>query len=82
MDQLVNQISQQTGIPQTQTRQVVMMVVDYLKGRLPGPVAQQLDSALGGQAMGGQGTGGMFGQTQQGMGGIGDMMGQSRPQNP
>jgi hypothetical protein len=81
MDQLVNQITQQTGLPQNQARQTVQMVVDYLKGRLPGPMAQQLDTVIGGQ-MGGQGTGGMFGQTQQSMGGYGDMMGQPRTPTP
>ena len=75
MDQLVNQISQQTGIPQDQARQAVQMVVGYLKGRLPAPVGQQLDSVLGGQGMGG----GMFGQTQQAAGDLGDLMGQTRP---
>jgi hypothetical protein len=74
MDQLVNQISQQTGIPQDRARQAVQMTVDFLKGKLPAPVAQQLDSAMGGQGMGG----GMFGQTQQ-PGGLGDTMGQPRP---
>ncbi len=73
MDQLINQITQRTGISPTQAQQAVQMVVGFLKDKLPGPVASQLDGVMSGQGMGG-----MPGQAQQqqGMGGLGGMFGQ------
>lgn len=69
MDELVNQVSQRTGLPPDQARQAVLAVVDALKSKLPGPIASQIDGVLGGgqakpgdiagQALGG--LGGMFG---------------------
>jgi hypothetical protein len=77
MDQLVNLITQQTGLPPDKARQTVQMVVGFIKGKLPPQIASQVDNALMVQ-----GTGGIPGQPQQGMGGIGDMFGQgqTRPQ--
>jgi hypothetical protein len=79
MDQLVNQIAQQTGIPQDKARQAVQMVVGFLKGKLPAPVGSQLDSALGGQ-----GSTGMTGQMSQAPGALGGIFGQDQhpPRNP
>lgn len=57
MQQLINQVTQRTGIPEDKARAAVDTVVGYLKQHLPGPVASQLDSAVSGQA--GQGTGGL-----------------------
>lgn len=73
MDQLINQITQRTGISQAQAQQATQMVVGFLKNKLPAPVASQIDGVLSGQGMGG-----MPGQAQQqqGMGGLGDMFGQ------
>jgi hypothetical protein len=55
MQQLINQVTQRTGIPEDKARAAVDTVVGYLKQHLPGPVASQLDNAVSGQA--GQGTG-------------------------
>jgi uncharacterized protein (DUF2267 family) len=79
MDQLINQIVQRTGISQDQAQKAVEVVLNFAKGRLPAPIASQLESALTGQSggMGGmanqmqQGMGGMANQAQQGMGGMG-----------
>ena len=57
MQQLINQVTQRTGIPEDKARAAVDTVVGYLKQHLPGPVASQLDGAVSGQA--GQGTGGL-----------------------
>ena len=35
MDQLINQIAQQTGISQSQAQKAVQMVLSFAKGRLP-----------------------------------------------
>jgi hypothetical protein len=55
MQQLINQVTQRTGIPEDKARAAVDTVVGYLKEHLPGPVASQLDSAVSGQAQGGAG---------------------------
>ena len=46
MDELVNQVVQKTGISQDQANQAVQTVIGYLKNKLPGPVASQLDNVL------------------------------------
>jgi hypothetical protein len=70
VDELVNQVVQKTGISQSQATQAVQTVVGYLKGKLPGPIASQLDGILSGQSS----TGGIAGQAGQALGGLGDTM--------
>lgn len=76
MDELVNQVVQKTGISQDQARQAVQVVLGFVKDKLPGPVASQVDNLMGGQAgqsgsggpdLGniGNSIGGMFGGNQQ-----------------
>lgn len=67
MDELVNLVVQKTGISQDQARQAVTVVLDYLKQKLPAPIASQVDSVLGAGGSGGLGgvagaLGGMFGK--------------------
>jgi hypothetical protein len=73
MDELIAQVSQRTGLPPEQARLAATAVLEFLKGRLPAPLASHLDQfvggspAAGGQAAGGladlaQGLGGMFGK--------------------
>jgi len=62
MDELVKLVVAQTGIPEDKARMAVDLVVQHLKGRLPAPLASQLESVLGG---GGSALGG----------GLGDMLG-------
>lgn len=50
MQQLIQQVSQRTGIPEDKARAAVDTVVGYLKERLPGPLASQLDNAVSGQS--------------------------------
>jgi hypothetical protein len=57
MQQLINQVTQRTGIPEDKARAAVDTVVGYLKEHLPGPVASQLDSAVSGQGAQGQAAG-------------------------
>ncbi len=72
MDQLVQQITQRTGISENQARQAVQMVGNFLKQRLPGPMASQVDNVLGPQSSGGQSSGGFMGQVKEHLGNIGD----------
>jgi hypothetical protein len=70
VDELINQVTQKTGISQDQARGAVQTVVGYLKGKLPPPVAGQLDNILGAQG-GGQSSGGMIDQAKGMLGGLG-----------
>jgi uncharacterized protein (DUF2267 family) len=70
MQELIQQVAQRTGIPEDKAQVVVDTVVGYLKERLPGPMAAQLDNAVSGQS-GEQGGGtmgaakGLFGGNKQ-----------------
>ncbi len=61
MDELVKQVTQKAGISEDQARKAVETVLGYLKGKLPGPIAGQIDNVVGGGG-GGGGIGGMFGR--------------------
>ena len=50
MNELVNLIVKKTGIPQATAQNVVNVVVDYLKKKLPGPVGAQIDGLLSNDA--------------------------------
>ncbi|MBV9788099.1 MAG: hypothetical protein JOZ51_08000 [Chloroflexi bacterium] len=72
MDMLIKEITERTGISESQARDAVQMVANYIKTQLPEPIAAQVDSMLGGQggAQGGQDLGG---QAQQVLGNLGGM---------
>lgn len=54
MNELIQQIAQKTGLSQDKVQQVVTMVVDHVKGKLPESLSSQLDGLLaGGSAAGG-----------------------------
>ena len=59
MNEIVQMVSQKTGISEDKARQAVQIVIEHLKGRLPGPIASHLDSVLGGNAQGEQSGGGL-----------------------
>lgn len=67
MEQLVQLVSEKTGLSEEKSRQAVEIVLEYLKGRLPAPIAGQLDSVLEGEGGAGlddlakKGLGGLFG---------------------
>lgn len=71
MDELIQQIISKTGISEANARSAVETVVNFLKTKLPAPLAGQIDGALGsaGSALGGvdlgsisSGIGGLFGK--------------------
>lgn len=64
MDELVKLVSQKTGLPDDKARMAVQTVIDYLKKKLPAPVAGQIDAALSGGGVAGaaKSLGGMLGK--------------------
>ena len=49
MDELVNLIVEKTGIPEATARQVVDVVVEFLKEKLPDPIGNSLEDLLDGK---------------------------------
>ena len=50
MDELVKLVAQKTGLPDAKAKVAVDLVVDYLKQKLPPPIAGQIDGLLSGDA--------------------------------
>jgi nucleoid DNA-binding protein len=48
MEELVNLIVKKTGISKEQAQTAVKTVLDFLKQKLPAPIASQVDGALEG----------------------------------
>ncbi|HET9282353.1 MAG TPA: hypothetical protein VJW55_16665 [Candidatus Angelobacter sp.] len=48
MDELIQQLKSRVGLDDDKAHSAVQTVVEFLKQRLPGPLASQLDSALSG----------------------------------
>lgn len=47
MDELVKAVAAQTGLPEAQAKQAAEAVINFLKDKLPAPLASQVDAALG-----------------------------------
>jgi hypothetical protein len=67
VEELVNVVSQKTGLAPDQARSAAEAVLGFLKERLPAPLAGHLDSFVSGSGPGGLGDlagklGGLFGQ--------------------
>jgi hypothetical protein len=71
MDELIAQLTQRVGLSPDQARQAAETVLGFVKGRLPAPIAGQLDAALAGTggSTGGS-TGGGLGDVAKGIGGM------------
>jgi hypothetical protein len=52
MDELVQQLSEKTGLSTEKSQEVVTFVVNHLKERLPEPLANGLDGILAGGSTG------------------------------
>lgn len=69
MNEMIQRVIQRTGLPEDKAATAVQTVIGFLKEKLPGPVASQLDSVAGGDGAGradktggiGANLGGMFG---------------------
>ncbi len=48
MDELIKQVTERTGISESQARTAVETVAGFLKERLPAPIAGQVDTLMGG----------------------------------
>jgi hypothetical protein len=48
MDELVQLVTEKTGLDKEMSERVVKLVLDYVKEKLPAPVAGQLDAVLEG----------------------------------
>lgn len=46
MDELVKMVVEKTGLPEAQARQAAEAVLEFLKDKLPAPLASQLDNLL------------------------------------
>lgn len=72
MDQLISMITQRTGISADQARGAVKTVLEFLKEKLPAPMASHVESLLSGQ-----GSGSTAGKTEQAMGELGSLFGKN-----
>jgi hypothetical protein len=50
MNELVNLIVKKTGIPAATAQTIVNMVIEFLKKKLPAPIAGQIDGLLKNEA--------------------------------
>ncbi len=62
MDELIKQVSQKAGITPEQAKQAIAQVLEFLKTRLPAPVANQVEAVLGGKTPDLGSLGGLFGK--------------------
>ena len=69
MDELVQMVSEKTGIPADAAKTAVTTVVDFIKGKLPGPIASQVDGVLSRDASGA--AQGLMGDAAGALGGLG-----------
>lgn len=73
MDDLVAQLTKQAGLSEVVAKQVIQMVIDFIKSKLPEPIAKQLDGWIAGAGAGKMEAMGSI------MKGIGDLFGGSKP---
>jgi hypothetical protein len=66
MDELVKLVAQKTGLAPEMAKTAVVTVLDFLKSKLPAPIASQIDGILSGGGAGLEGLagglGGLFGK--------------------
>ena len=69
MEALINLVSEKTGISPEIAQKAVETTLNFLKDKLPAPVAGQIDSLLSGEG-GEGGGGGVMGGLAKGIGGL------------
>jgi hypothetical protein len=62
MDEVVKLVSQKTGLSEEMAKVAVETVINYLKDKLPAPLAGQIDGVLGGGGGVAGMAGGLFGK--------------------
>jgi hypothetical protein len=60
MDELVKLVSEKTGLSEEMSATAIKLVLDYVKDKLPAPVAAQIDALLGADSAADM-LGGLFG---------------------
>ena len=53
MEELIKQVTAKAGISEDQARSAINTVLDFVKTRLPAPIAGQVDNVIGGGGGGG-----------------------------
>lgn len=48
MDELIKMVTEKAGISESQAKQAVETVMDFLKDKLPSPIASQVEGVLSG----------------------------------
>lgn len=71
MNEIIQRLIERTGLPEDKAATAVDTVAGFLKEKLPGPVASQVDSLLGSESGAGNGQGVMGGMGA----GLGNMLG-------
>jgi hypothetical protein len=66
MDEVIQRLIEKTGLPEDKARMAVDTVVNFLKEKLPGPVAAQIDGLIAGDS----GMSGNAGEMAAGLGGL------------
>ncbi|HEV2826667.1 MAG TPA: hypothetical protein VGW76_03630 [Pyrinomonadaceae bacterium] len=67
MEELIKQVTAKAGISEDQARTAVSTVLDFVKKRLPAPIAGQIENAISGE---GGGIGGTLGDMASKAGGL------------
>lgn len=70
MDELIRNITEKTGLNADQAKAAAQTVLEFLKGRLPAPLASNLDSIIGGQAGAGSASEGLTDKVTSALGGL------------
>lgn len=70
MEELIKQVTAKTGISEEQARSAVTTVIDFVKNRLPAPIASQVDNVIGGGAAAAGDGGGNLGDLASKVGGM------------
>lgn len=52
MDELIKRITEKTGLPEDKARAAAETAVNFLKEKLPAPIAGQIDTTLGSSVTG------------------------------
>lgn len=67
MEELIKQVTAKAGISEDQARSAVTTVLDFVKTKLPEPIASQIENAISGE---GGGLGSMVGDIASKAGGL------------
>jgi uncharacterized protein (DUF2267 family) len=67
MEELIKQVTAKAGISEDQARSAVTTVLDFVKTKLPAPIASQIENAMSGE---GGGIGGTVGDLASKVGGL------------